>query len=149
MNTAKLVLVPMEKYQNLISNVNTHESHEIIDIHHSNDDIELIVKILPKLYRNKARALLAYIQKSKVLNWLENGELVFEGKTIHNSHISDLIKYSMKLYKNFKPKGYEEFYLGLAKINIPEGILGNEELKDGVRELKEDDTHTECEWINL
>lgn len=139
-DTRKLVLVPIEKYERLIG------KKEDLDEQATPIDLDLIVNVLPKMYRNKARTLLTYIQRSDLLDWTDKGELVYEKKIIPHSHISDLTKHAMRMYVNFNPVGVEEFYSGLAKINIPQGILGNEELKRDVEQMKSSESR---EWISL
>lgn len=127
--TRKFVLVPIEKYEKF-ANRDTEEVRE------PPLDKDLVIDTIPKLYKNKARALLSYIQQSNVMGWNAMGELAIEGQVVAHSHIADLIKHAMRVYVNFNPVGTEPFYSGLAKINIPEGILGNQDCQQDVRQLK-------------
>jgi hypothetical protein len=50
-----------------------------------------------------------------------------DGKEIPDSNISDLVSDAMRARKNFNPKGAQEFFRGLSKINLPKDIERNTE----------------------
>lgn len=90
--------------------------------------IDLIIGGIPKQFKAKARALLEYIGRSNILGWNKRGELLLEGKPCPGTHIADLIRHTMRSYKNFNPTGLNEFYSSLKLINVPLGLIGNSEV---------------------
>ena len=77
-------------------------------------------------------------ENPEVMKWDEKGQLIVEGKAIPGSHISDLIKDSLKTGKASArgPLGWERFTQGLAKMNAPEHLLRNAQRKSALREFK-------------
>jgi hypothetical protein len=50
-----------------------------------------------------------------------------DSKEIPDSNISDLVSEAMRARKHFNPKGAQEFFRGLSKINVPKYIARNTE----------------------
>ena len=109
----KMILVPIEKYEGGFQNTET----EALDTH-------VILSAIPKNYKRRAEALLNHITADPQhrLQWNSQGELIYHGKTIHGSHITDLIKNSQRPYRK-QPAGEEEFQRGLQELNIPIGLV--------------------------
>lgn len=63
---------------------------------------------IPKNGRRKTMGLWNYIKdrKGTVLNWNENGEVVVHGKTVPDSHLIDLLKYTVTAMSKREPTGY-------------------------------------------
>ena len=143
MNTVqKMVLIPLERYKLLQI---TREPLELTDdkpiretpletkviseqIGEGNAlSEEVILASVPKPYKYKVRGLLMHMKNDphKILSWNEKGELVYRGRVISGSHISDLLKDTQRHYKQFSPHGVEEFRQGLEELHVPIGLLGN------------------------
>ena len=142
----KSVLVPVEKYERLIHSTSTHhqmgsgyeaDTEEDHDPHRL--DMNVIVSTLPKQSRQKIQAILRLITEDpqQRLSWDAKGQLVYQGRVIHGSHITDLLKDSQYMYKHFEPKGKDEFYQGLKDLNVPYTLLCNLKRIDGVVTAKD------------
>ena len=147
MTYQKSILIPMEKYERLVraqeSTIKTEPQTlnnitQIIkdDIHDDYDanqmHVDTILMAIPKNNQHKARALLMHIQtdKCRTLTWNDRGEIIISGESVPGSHISDLIKDAMYRYRNLTPIGHDKFYKTLADMNIPLGLIGNEERRN-------------------
>jgi len=98
-------------------------------------DVEVILSAIPKNYRTRARALINHISADGQhrLQWNGRGELVYHGKVIPGSHITDLLKNSQRQYKHFQPVGQQEFRAGLKELNIPSGLMETRPGPPGIR----------------
>ena len=87
-----------------------------------------IVGILPKSLKSKAKMILEKINDNpQVLSWNEKGELKYQGETVPNTNITNLVSDSLRHRKNNKPNGFELFTKGLKQINLPEDLVRNPE----------------------
>lgn len=87
--------------------------------------MDTILLGIPKQGRRDAGAILHHIQNSSDISWNTRGELVLHGTVIPNSHIADLLKFSLFQYKSWKPTAITEFYRALADSNLPAGLIRN------------------------
>ena len=90
-------------------------------------DGDIIISAVPKPWQNKARSIIQHIQAhpKPVLTWDDKGVVFIHGTPLPGSHISDLLKDSVKPYKNFTPRGEREYYQALPEMNVPLGLIGN------------------------
>lgn len=90
-------------------------------------DTEIIISAVPKPWKNKARSIIQHIQAhpKHVLTWNDKGVVYIRGVRLSGSHIYDLIKDSVKPYKNFTLTGQKEYYQALHEMNVPLGLIGN------------------------
>ena len=87
-----------------------------------------IIEVLPKNLQQKAKIPLRRIQdNSKILDWNDRGELKYDGETLPNTNITNLLGDSLKFKKNNKPKGYKIFTKALSEMNLPEELIRNPE----------------------
>ena len=85
-----------------------------------------VIGHLPVTLRPKAATLLRRLKaRPDVISWDESGQVKVDGKEIPDSNISDLVKDN--------PKGAQEFFRGLSKINVPKDIARNTERWDQVQ----------------
>ena len=82
-------------------------------------DNTLILQAIPKMYRNKASTILSHLANSDILHWNNRGEVIYKGKHIPFSHITDLLRDTQHEYKNMDLVGMSEFYQALSELNIP------------------------------
>ena len=115
----KWVLVPWEKHQKGLGEEKIEDSAE------AKLPTELVLAGVPKLYKRQAIALIQHIEHTAKIAWNAQGEVILNGTVILGSHITDLLKDTFRKYKNFNPKGVEQFYKTLAESNIPKGLIGN------------------------
>jgi hypothetical protein len=52
--------------------------------------------------------------------------MVFKGRSVPSTNIVDLVNDSLRQRKKFNPDGWELFSKVLGHLNVPEGILRNE-----------------------
>ena len=97
-----------------------------------------IIQVLPKTLKDRGKMLMEKIKENpEVMKWDDRGQLVFEGKPLKGSHISDLIKDSLRSTKKLTPPlGYDRFTQGLAKMNAPDHLVGNKKRKTALRNMK-------------
>ena len=62
--------------------------------------------------------------------------MVFKGRSVPSTNIVDLVNDSLRQRKNFNPDGWELFSKFLGHLNVPEGIVRNENRLGIVREYK-------------
>jgi len=90
-------------------------------------DTDLMTSI-PKTYRDKAAALLKYLQSDKDIKWDDRGQLIIGGQVIPNSHIVDLMHDALRSRKKVdRAKGWRELSSHLKNRNIPKELIGNPE----------------------
>ena len=52
--------------------------------------------------------------------------MVYEGHEYPETHIADLVRYSIREYGKGSPKGFEDFQKILQHLNLPKGLLGQQ-----------------------
>ncbi|KAJ8319273.1 hypothetical protein KUTeg_004364 [Tegillarca granosa] len=130
-----MVLVPYDRYQRLtalklgvkhsqddVKNVQPkviipESEPEVKLLAEDRPNIENILVAVPVNVRNKARALLIHLRK--YLKWNERGEISVDGRIIPGSNIVDLVKVSVKEYKDFEHVGLESFSKVIYDSNAP------------------------------
>ena len=95
-----------------------------MDVSASRLSTERVLESVPKTMRQKAQLLMNFLDSSKI-NWDAQGRVSVEGKHIHGSNIVDLVNDVLRHRKTFDPKGWQPFAQELAKMNIPQDIVGN------------------------
>ena len=90
-----------------------------------------IIDSLPKPVRRKGKILLEHMKdKKEHFNWLNSGELVFNGTPIHGSNFTDLVHYFTRNQPNSSPPtGAEQFENLLNITNAPKEALNTAEIK--------------------
>ena len=74
--------------------------------------------------RKKASKLFQFLMKYNIFSLNHNGEIVQNGKTIHDSNILELITHAVQ-NDSSSPKGMKYFYRTLKKKNFPEKFIVN------------------------
>ena len=122
----KSVVIPWEKYQRLIAE-GPAETYTYTK--------DRIVSTVPQKMRARAQALVDLLGQTDI-SWNGHGEFVHGEQCVQGSNICDLIKCVLWNYKNFKPKGYDEFVQALATNNIPETLIQNIQCRSDVQQVK-------------
>lgn len=95
-----------------------------------------ILETIPRAYHPKALALLGNLKRSELITWTEDGRVLIDNKEIPNAHIIDLVNDALRKRKNVSiPDGWEEFYKTLARINMPQELIGNEDRRRVIRDF--------------
>ena len=92
------------------------------------DNIETdILESVPPTMKTRARQLVKKLKENKdLITWDDKALLVYEGKPIPGSNVVDLVNDALRHRKNFNPHGWRLFAKALSDVNIPEGIVRNE-----------------------
>ena len=100
---------------------------------------EDIVNSVPKNMRGKAKQIMTKISAhSDIMSWNDRGELVYNGSTIPNSNLHDLILDVLRINSpKFDPIGHKQFIRAMADINMPESLISNSKRRSLIREYKE------------
>ena len=102
------------------------------------DEIETdIMDSVPATMKSRARQLIKKLKSNKdLVGWNEQGQMVFKGRSVPSTNIVDLVNDSLRQRKNFNPDSWELFSKVLGHLNVPEGIVRNENRLGIVREYK-------------
>ena len=96
-----------------------------------------IMDSVPATMKSRARQLIKKLKSNKdLVGWNEQGQMVFKGRPVPSTDIVDLVNDSLRQRKNFKPDCWELFSKVLGHLNVPEGIVRNENRLGIVREYK-------------
>ena len=96
-----------------------------------------ILESVPATMKSRALQLVKKLKANKdVVGWNDHGQMVFEGRTIPGTNVIDLINDSLRQRKNFNPAGWQLFAKALGRMNVPEGIIRNEERLNMVKEYR-------------
>ena len=74
--------------------------------------------------RKKATELFQFVMRYNIFTFNRNGEIVKNGKTIHDSNILELISHAVQ-NDSSSPKGMKYFYKTLKNKNIPKKLILN------------------------
>ena len=86
-----------------------------------------ILDSVPATMKSRTRQLIKKLKANKdIIGRNEQGQMVFKGTTIPGTNIVDLVNNSLLQRKNFNPEGWELFSKALGHLNVPEGIVRNE-----------------------
>lgn len=99
----------------------------------SSENGDIILKqikiTVPSTYQKFIDPLVSLLKQSEY-KWNKKGELVVNDQVIQGSNIIDLISYLMRSRKSvLSPVGFNIFWEGIKKINIPREWIGNKSLK--------------------
>lgn len=109
-----------------------------------------ILLTLPKTLRGKASILLNKLGKSEMVKWSDDGRVSIENKPIAGAHITDLINDALRQRKTARdPVGYREFYAALAKLNVPQELIGNDNRWSLIRQFAVKETSPDSPYFNL
>jgi hypothetical protein len=102
------------------------------------DEIETdIMDSVPATMKSRARQLMKKRKSNKdLIGWNKQGQMVFKGRSIPGINIVDLVNDSLRQRKNFNLDGWELFSKVFGHLNVPEGIVRNENGLGIVREYK-------------
>lgn len=134
----KSVLIPYERYQQLLQNnsppttaqIQTTEPEQLESseqiLNESTTarrlDPSVLIACLPKRNRSKAQQLIGYIEKHPILDWNQEGNLAVEQSLVPYSHIVDLLHDALNPTRH-EPVGYEAFYKHLK--HVPRSLINN------------------------
>ena len=146
----KLVLVPIERWEKIgdkipvkevsvksVPQMNTHHMKK----KHQSSQIKRVkiqqglgktptLKQSPMFHflaqekRKKASDLFEFLMKFKIFSLNRNGEIIHNGKTMHDSNILELITHAVQ-NDSSSPKGMKYFYKTLKNKNVPEKFIVN------------------------
>ena len=94
---------------------------------------DIILIALPVRWRRRGQVILGYMQNS-TLNWNGKGQLIHGDKVICGTNLSDLLKDALYYSEHLSPSGVNEFYVGLAALNLPDGLISNVRRREAITE---------------
>ena len=76
--------------------------------------------------KNKAERLLQRLKDHPDVKWNSLGEFEYQGQSIKNSNLTDLVNDVLRKRKHaVAPLGWETFANVLQRINVPQDLVGN------------------------
>lgn len=156
-NTQKMKLLSLERYNALVNASKTEENEktaeeDIQEQSHNKEKerlpVDSIVFSMPKQYKSRAKGILNNILHSKILDWNENGELLYKNETVAHSHIADLIRDAIQ-EQRFTPLGSERFYQGLQQSNVPLALITNAKRRRQLQQRENTDTLSSLNKPNI
>ena len=84
-----------------------------------------IIETVPTTYRTRASNLLRFIKNDDKIKWNDNGIVTYNGRTLNNSNIIDLVNDVVRPRKRSQPNRWQEFAQALDELNVPKDLIGN------------------------
>ena len=104
---------------------------------------ESIVNSLPKSSKTHAKRLIDYLKTHpEIINWNDKGEIMYHGRLINGSNISDLVMDAMnnRSKSSNLPPFYESIYAKLlADVNVPNDWIKNNKRLNMIHSHKYDE----------
>ena len=122
----KMVLVPYTA-----ENCNVRQTNQINE--------NMIIQTIPKKFRSKAKMILEYIKDN--ISWTDKVEMVIRGEIYPETHIADLVRFSMREYGKYPPKDYEIFQDFPKELNAPKGLIQQQKTNLPINKTKD--------WLKL
>ena len=96
-----------------------------------------IIESVPTTMKSRARQLVKKLKENKdLITWDDKAQLAYEGTPMAGSNVIDLVNDALRHRKNFNPRGWRLFAKVLSDVNIPEGIVRNENRLKTIRDYK-------------
>lgn len=134
-----MVLLSWEKYEEMracVRDGNLKGKGEESPVKKALSQQHIISAIAPR-HRRQVETILHYIENDSNISWNEKGEIIIKGNIIPHTHITDLLKDTIREYKHFAPTGADIFYQALADSNLPIGLIGNLKRREKLEKNKQ------------
>ena len=106
-----------------------------------NVEVDIMDSVRPTM-KSRARQLVKKLKENKdLITWDDKAQLIYEGKPVPGSNVIDLVNDALRHRKNFNPQGWRLFAKALSDVNVPEGIVRNENRLKTIREYKTGTLH--------
>ncbi len=152
MSFRKSVLVPVEKYKNLLEvqttmrrqetedrkspdNTKTSSPKPEVEGHKERDTKDAWVKQLSPEAAERAESLLRHIERTGALSWDGEGRILVSGRLLPNTNIHELVTDCVEEDK--KPQGYMDFCEALAKSDTPPRLIVNTPRRLFIQDLQD------------
>lgn len=97
---------------------------------------DIIIKMVPKRFQNKARTLLEFLSRLPAIQWNEKGVVSLDGHLFDQTNICDLVQFAVNSgFSSFSPTGSAEFLRILLQNNVPLSLIATKH-RDGTSSLK-------------
>ena len=101
-----------------------------------------IMESVPPTMKSRAQQLVKKLKENKdLITWDDKGQMIYEGKPVVGSNVIDLVNDALRHRKNFNPHGWRLFAKVLSDVNVPEGIVRNENRLKTIRDFKTGTMH--------
>ena len=102
------------------------EHKKDIEQREKQDRVEAVLRDVKKTFRDRAKQLLEFIDKSSNIKWTKEGRVVIDGVELPHSNISALVNCATSTRSRTKlPNGTAQFSLALQKASVPSKFIGN------------------------
>ena len=105
---------------------------------------DIILNALLVRWRRRGPVILGYMQ-NLTLNWDGKGQLIHVDTIICGTNLSDLLKDALYHSEHLSPSGVNEFYAGLAAVNLPDGLISNLRRRELLHRFKNRETPMETD----
>ena len=96
-----------------------------------------IIESVPPTKKSRARQLVKKLKENKdLITWDDKAQQVSEGTPVAGSDVIDLANDALRHSKKINPRGWRLFAKVLSDVNIPEGIVRNENRLKTIRDNK-------------
>lgn len=133
----------VEKHQSIVRPPGEPDREEELDETEGSEreiyDTTQILKAIPKSYRNKAAQILDIIKHNQddIISWNSSNELIYNKDIVRGSNVTDLLYDTLRSQgKSLDPVGWREFFRGLARMNVPEYLVGNPKRRMLIQDYK-------------
>jgi hypothetical protein len=140
----KLYSQTLAKYLSLRDQQQHQQQQPIAQVPQTKINEEQVMSSVPKIYRQKAQALLQFLQSDPEVQWDDRGQLVLSGQVVPKSHIIDLVNDALRHRKSHAPRGWDILSRRLRQHNIPKELVGNEKWS-----VDEDENEDRDDWHSL
>jgi len=108
-----------------------------------------IIETIPSTFKNKARNLLRIIKADDRMKWNKHGVVTYNGETLNNSNIIDLVNDVVRQRKHSQPEGWRQFAHALHTLNVPKDLIGNPRRKNVNIHEKPSTSDQAVQWDNI
>lgn len=89
-------------------------------------DISVMLQSVKKTYRDQAKQLANFIERSSNIQWTKSGRVVIDNVELPNSNIADLLNDAARYrVTSAVPNGRAELSVALRKAGVPRKLIGN------------------------
>ena len=112
-----------------------------------------IVSLLKSRQQSRAEAILTILYKTGNFNWNSHGEIMYNGATVQNSHIVDLISFATKLHptKRINLVGLPTFVQIIKDNHVPRDLLSSQfnQMLEDKKCNKRPSPYSKSKWIKF
>lgn len=102
--------------------------------------VKEVMDSVPSSLKKNAQLLLERLKRDKDITWNERGEIIYRGRLINQSNLTDLVNDVLRRRKSMPdPVGWQTFATALSAMNAPKDLIGNPQRKKFVETGKKEE----------